>query len=270
MSRPRTYRSEGVVLRSAPFAEDTAMVTLYSTNSGKLKAVVRGAHKPTSKMVGHLEPLNRVELALASPRLGGIHTVTQAQVLESFSSLKANLESVSRGLYLAELVDGYGTEGGANRELYSLLVDTLRVLNEDSINGDSALRYFELHLLRCSGFMPELYRCVECGDELSPGRHRFSPQVGGALCLRCTPADVRVMPFSLQALKVLRHVHRGSLEDLTRLHVPGSLAEELKNLLSACLKYWLDKEIRSRSFMDHLEDSRKAVTQVAGSQSTSP
>lgn len=269
MTRPRTYRSEGVVLKSSPFGEAAAMVTLYSTGSGKLRAVVRGAHKPTSKLVGHLELLNRVELALASPRLGGIHTVTQAQVLEGFSSLKANLESVSRGLYLTELVDGYGTEGSANRELYSLLLDTLRALNEDSINGDSALRYFELHLLKCSGFMPELYRCVECGDELSPGRHRFSPQVGGALCMRCTPADVRVMGLSVQALKVLRHIHRVSLEDLASLHIPRSLAEELKNLLAACLKYWLDKEIRSTRFMDHLEDSRKAVAPVAGGQSTS-
>ena len=228
------------------------MVILYSRTLGKLRAIGRGARKPTSKMVGHLEPLNRVELALARSRIGSIDTVTQAQVVEAFPILKSSLEGVSRGLYLAELVDGFGTEGSANPELYSLLLEVLRFLN-DQPETDSTLRYFELQLLRCSGFMPELYRCVECGVELSPDGHMFSPEVGGTLCSRCTPTGVRVMRLSVQALKVLRYLGTTSLGELHRLRVQGSLALELKNLLAVTLRYWLDKEVRSRRFMEQLE-----------------
>ena len=207
MPRPRSYRSEVVVLKSAPIGEAGLIVTLYSRDAGKLRAVARGARKPSGKMVGHLEPLNKVELAVVRSRSGGLDTITQAQIVELFTSLKGNLEGISRGIYVAELVDGFGAEGSPNGELYSLLVDTLRFL-DDLGNGELALRYFELQLLKCSGFMPELYRCVECRKELSPGNHLFSPEAGGTLCPDCTPA-ARIMRLSVQALKVMRFLDRG-------------------------------------------------------------
>ena len=263
MSRPRSYRSEAVVLKSTPFGEAGLIVTLYTRDTGKLRAVVRGVRKPTSKMVGHLEPLNRVELSLAKSRPGGIDTIAQAHILEGFASLKANLEAVSRGIYLAELVDGFGTEGSTSPELYSLLVETLRYL-DDSPGVELALRYFELHLIKCSGFMPELYRCVECRAKLSPGEHLFSPEAGGAICTRCHPPGIRVMRLSVQALKVLRFLDRTGLPELYKLNIHGDLEEELKNLLSVTLKYWLDKEIQSKTFMEHLDRSQKAAVYIKG------
>ena len=250
MGRPRTYRCEGVVLKSVPLGEAGLLVTLYTTTLGTLRAAARGVRKTTSKMVGHLEPLNRVELALATGR-GGLDIVTQAQVLETFASLKADLEGSSRGLYLAELVDGFGTERSAGPELHTLLVDTLRFLS-DSSDRELTSRHFELHLLRVSGFMPELYRCVECKGELVQGGHRFSPDVGGTLCITCTPPKIRIMGLSVQALKVLRFLHRASLPDLPSLRVQGGLQDEVRGLLSAALVFWLDREVRSRSFVEHL------------------
>ena len=257
MARPRSYRSQALVLKSAPMGEAGLLVTLYTKDAGKLKAVVQGARKPTSKMVGHLEPLNMVELFLVRSRPGGIDTITQAQILESFPSLKSSLDAVSRGIYLAELVDGFGAEGSTNQELYSLLADALQFLN-DSPDTELTLRYFELHLLKCSGFMPQLYRCVECREELFPEKHLFSPDLGGTLCLKCTPSGARIMRLSVQTLKVLRFIDRASLPEFSRLRIDAGLAADLKNLLSVTLKYWLDKEIHSKTFIEHLEHSQRA------------
>jgi len=255
VSRPRSYRSEALVLKSTPIDEAGLIVTLYTRNAGKLRAVAPGARKPTSKNGGHLEPLNRVDLALANSRPGGMDSITQAQVIESFPLLKADLESISRGIYLAELVDGFGAEASTNPRLYSLLVEALRFLN-DSPEMELALRHFEIHLLDCSGFMPELYRCVECREEIVPNRHLFSPELGGTLCLKCTPPDARIMPLSVEVMKVLRFLDRAPLQDITKLRISAGLQEGVKTLLAATLKYWLDKEIRSKSFMEHLEHSR--------------
>ena len=263
MARPRSYRSEGVVLKSTPLGEAGLIVTVYTREAGKLRAIARGARKPTSKMVGHLEPLNRVDLALASSRLDGIDTITQAQVVDSFAAIKADLEAVSRAIYLAELVEGFGTEGNANPELYSLLLDSVRFLN-DSPKVALILHYFELHLLHCSGFMPELYRCVDCRDVLSPGEHLFSPGAGGTLCPRCCPSDVRIMRLSVQALKVLRFLDRTRPAELSKVRVTTGLQTELKGLLSATLKYWLDKEIQSKAFIEHLERSEQVGVYMKG------
>ena len=254
MPRPRSFQCQGLVLKSVPMGEAGLMVTLYTRETGKLKAVARGARKPTSRMVGHLEPLNLVHLSMATGRPGGLGTVTQAQIVDGHAPLKADLEGISRGIYVVELADGFGAEGSPNTELYSLLLDTLGSLPGDS-DSELTLRYFEVHLLKCSGFMPELYECVACRRELEAGRHRFSPELGGALCPECTPAGPRIMRLSVRALKVMRFIDRASLPDLSQLRIDSDLQQELKDVLTATLKYWLDREIRSKRFLEHLENS---------------
>ncbi|MCE2404216.1 MAG: DNA repair protein RecO [Dehalococcoidia bacterium] len=252
MGRPRSFQCQGLVLKSMSLGEAGLMATLYTPDMGKLKAMVRGARKPTSKMVGHLEPLNLVHLSLAASRPGGIDTVTQVQTLDSHSRLKADLESISRAIYVAELADGFGAEGSPNTDLYNLLLETVGTLQGDT-DPELTLRYFDLHILKCSGFMPELYGCVDCRRDLEAGRHRFSPEAGGALCFDCTPAGPRVMGLSLRAMKVLRFIDHRRLPELAQLRIDPELRRELKDLLDASLKYWLDREIRSRRFLEHLE-----------------
>ena len=254
MPRPRSYRAEGIVLRSSPLDEVGLTVTLYTREWGRLRAYVRGARKPTSKLVGHLEPLNTVELELIRSLTGGTDTITQAQSQESRADLRADLEAISRALYLAELVDGFGAEGSPNPDLYALLAESLDSLPA-APDRELLLRYFELQLLKCSGFMPELYACVACRKDIAPGRHLFSPDGGGTLCTLCRPAEVRVTPLSLEALKVLRFLDRAAAPLLARLHVDGALQNQLMLLLSMTITFWLDREIRSKRFIQHLERS---------------
>ena len=252
MSAPRTFRRQGIVLESKPLGEANLMVTLLTSDDGKLRAVARGARKTTSKLVGHLEPLTSVEMSLN--RGSDFHYVSQVQVLDGFLPLKAGLGGVTRGLYLAELASWYAVEEAPGTSIHNLLLDALRVLPQCN-NPDVVLRCFEMQLLKVSGFMPELHACVECAEELLPRNHQFSPEAGGVLCHQCRPSNVVVRPLSLDALKVLRFLASATLSDSDRLKLDASLADEISKLLSLLLSYWPDHEIRSRRFMDHVQVS---------------
>jgi DNA repair protein RecO (recombination protein O) len=250
MPPPRTYRVEGLVLKNISFGEADLLVTLYSRELGKLRAVVKGARRTSSKMVGHFEPLTVTRLSLARGR--SLDIINQVEVTENFTSLKSDLTTLARGLYVAELTDGFGSEGVSNRHLYELAIETLGAIQQDP-SGDLVLRRFELHLMRVTGFMPELFHCVECRKPLEPDRHRFSLDAGGTLCLDCTPAGVQVRSLSLRALKVLRMLHRSRIADLPQLQPHAPLEQEVKSLLNTSIGYWMDQEIRSNSFLNHLE-----------------
>lgn len=249
MAPPRTYRCEAITLKTAPLAEADLLVTLFTRERGKLRAVARGARRVSSKLMGHLEPLTQVRLSLAQGR--NLDYINQAQVIDGFAELKQDLNATTKGLYIAELVDGFGSEASPNPPLYQAAEEVLKSigLNHDS---DWPLRYFEMQLLSLSGLMPELYRCVECRKTLSPDKHRFSPALGGAVCTDCRPAEAQVMPLSLRCLKVLRLLHRGPLSRVLGLKADPALAYELKSVLGATVGYWLDKEIRSTSFLEQL------------------
>ncbi|MFQ6026521.1 MAG: DNA repair protein RecO [Dehalococcoidia bacterium] len=250
MAPPRTYRTEALTLKKVPLGEADLMVTLYTRESGKVRAVAKGARRSTSKLVGHLEPLTLTRLSLARGR--NLDIITQAQIIENFTLLKSDLTGVTKGLYVAELVEGFGSEAHSNESLYQLTLDTLEVLGQDPA-AELPLLFFQLHLLDASGLRPELDRCAECRTPLEPEQHRFSPNGGGTFCLGCTPADASLRPLSLRALKVLRLLRRSHVANLPHLPMDPPLLQELQSILTNTVQYWLDKEIRSNSFLEHLQ-----------------
>ena len=252
MAPPRTYRAEALTLKNAPFGEADLLVTLYSRETGKLRAVAKGARRLTGKLVGHLEPLTLSRLSLSRGR--NLDVVTQAETLENFTPLKSNLIAVTKGLYVAELVDGFGSEASPNEPLLKLSLETLAAIGR-SPDAELPLLYFQLHLLSVSGLMPELQCCVACRSAVEPGHHRYSADGGGVYCPDCTPTESGLRPLSLRALKVLRLLARSRTAELPDLALEESLARELKAILSGTVQYWLDKEIRSNAFLNHLASS---------------
>ena len=251
MAPPKTYRCEAIILGYTPLGEADLLVTMFTRDQGKVRAVGKGARRSTSKLVGHLEPLTVVKMSMAHGR--SMDIISQAEVINSFSVLKEDLTAITKGQYLAEIVDGFGAEASPNPSLFQLMIDTLRVVEADP-ESEMALRYFEFHLLQVSGLMPELYHCVECRKELEPDAHRFSPNVGGTLCLDCSPEDAHLRPLSLRALNVLRLLDRSQLAEACKLSIDDSLSAELRSLLSTTVSYWLGKEIRSNSFLERLHN----------------
>ena len=261
MAPPRTYRCDGLTLRKASIGEADLVVTLFTGERGKVRAVGKGARRSSSKLVGHLEPLTLTRLSMAHGR--ELDIVSQAEVLDGFSSVKADLPTMTRGLYVAELLDGFGPEDSPAPGLFRLAVNVLRKL-PDATEPEAPLRYFEFHLLRLTGMLPELYQCVECRRDVEPDCHRFSVNLGGVLCTACTPAEAWVRPLSLRAMKVLRLMHRGGLGNVSSLKVNPALAAELKSILANTVRYWLGKEVRSNSFLERLYMEEAAEVSVNG------
>lgn len=248
MTSPRTYRATGLTLRRSPLREADLLTVMYTREYGKLELLARGAQRLTSKLMGHLEPLTLVRVSLARGR--SMDQITEAEVINGFPAAKHGYENAARGLYVAELVDGFSALSAANEELFSLAVQTLDVLGA-APDPDLALRYFDLQLLRLSGFMPELYHCVECGEDLEPEQHRYAAGAGGTLCVDCGPTEVVVRPLSLGALKLLRLLHRTrSVGELPQLAISPSLEREVRETLSVTLQYWLDRRVKSQEFLE--------------------
>ena len=97
MPRPRVYKTEAIVLRQRKLGEADKIVTLFSPQKGKIDAVAKGVRKTRSRISGHVEPLTFGSYLLAEGR--DLDIVTQAETVEAFPGLRADLERLGRGLY---------------------------------------------------------------------------------------------------------------------------------------------------------------------------
>ena len=247
MARPRTYRTEGIVLRQLPLGEADRVLTLFTPSRGKLRTVARGVRRTKSKLAGHTEQLTYVRVSVAVGK--SIDVVSEAETVRSFRGVREDLGRLSQGLYLAELVDGFTVEQSPSAPIFHLLLDALKAL-EDGARGEVLLRYFETALLARSGFGPELQRCVECRRVLEPGDHLFSSGRGGALCPTCrsTSRD-GLIHVSINAMKLLRFFQREPLPKAVALDPPEGILNETERLLRAYVRYVLERETRSTEFM---------------------
>lgn len=251
--QPRRWTTEAVVLRHAPLGEADRLLTLYTRNLGKVRALAKGVRKPTSRKAGHLEPLTHTRVLLAQGQTFAI--VTQAEAVHTFPRLREDLERFAQAVYCAELVDRFVYEGESQPGLFRLLVETLERVEAHS-RPWLAVRYFEVRLLDHLGFRPQLFRCVACERSVRPEPQYFSPTQGGVLCPRCGPGVQDARPVSVAALKYLRHFQRSPFAEAERARPAPGTQQEIEALLQVYLTYLLERPLNTPRFVAQLRRGR--------------
>ena len=247
MARPRTYKTQGIVLRQMPLGEADRILTLFTPDVGKLRAVARGVRRTKSRLGGHVEPLCHVRVSVAEGR--ALDTIVEAETIHSFRGLREDLQEVSAAVYITELVDRFTVEQSPNPTLFQHLLDALTWLQRVE-RPEKLLRHFEVRLLADAGFGPELQRCVECRSDLEPGDHVYSSAKGGVVCPACrVNIDESVLPISLNAIKVLRFLQREDYARTDALDVPDALLVQVERLLRTYVRYVLERDLSSVEFM---------------------
>lgn len=245
-SGERTLRVEAVVLRHMDVGEADRLLTIYTRERGKLRAVAKGARKVRSRKAGHLEPFTRVALLLARGRDWWI--VTQAETVDAYLPLREELLRTGFAAYVIELVDRFIYEEGQNDALYRLLVDTLGRIAAEA-DPFLALRYYEVRLLDLLGFRPDLFHCVQCGEEIKAEEQFFSAVQGGAVCPRCGKGLPEARPISLEALRFLRHLQRSSYREAQRANIPPGVRAEMEAVLQHYLTFLLERGLNTPAFI---------------------
>lgn len=257
-SRDRLYRVEAIILKRTDFGEADRILTLITPDLGKLRAVAKGARKPSSRKSGHIELFTHSMLLLAKGR--HLDVVTQADTLDSFMPLRENLERLGYAYYLAELVDKFLEEGTENRALYDLLLHALAWLGSPDADPALLARYFELHLLQTVGYRPQLFHCVLCGTAIEPVENFFSAEAGGVVDQACAQAQRArpaeqlrdLQPISVNVLKVLRYLQTREYETVRTLRLTPDVQIGVELLLHHYIAHHLERNLKSVEFLHQL------------------
>lgn len=255
-SRPRVYKTEGIILRRRNIGEADSIFTVFSPTEGKFDAVAKGVRKPRSHMRGHLEPLTKCRVMIAKGR--SLDVLTQAENVTSYLGIRDDLDRLATGLYAAELIDRFLGEREAAPEAYALLSALLDGLDEGQ-TVDLA-RWFEVQLLQQSGYEIQAERCAVCGDQLPPEATLLCPSAGGLVCKDCRGGVGPGRLISVRAIKVLRFTRTASLDEFSQLRLDDALSGELRAGLADMVRQIVESESRAGRFLGDLAALPSAVT----------
>ncbi len=245
-------------MRRTDHAEADRLLTLFTREFGKLKAVAKGARKPQSRKTGHVELFMRTQFLLAVGR-GAYYVATQADMIEAYEPLRHDLVRTTYAAYAVELLDKFAADEDKNITLYDLLVQALTRFSTEE-NLLLAARYYELRLLSAAGFQPQLFRCVASDELIEQEDQYFSAELGGVLKPQERFADRRAKPISAGAVKVLRYLQTRSWDTVQPLQLRRSLHSELEGILHYYITHLLERNLRSADFLHRLRQEAKLFT----------
>ncbi|NJC95489.1 MAG: DNA repair protein RecO [Anaerolineales bacterium] len=255
----RSFRVDAVVLRHSEYGEADRLLTLYTRQLGKTRAIAKGARKIASRKAGHIEPFTHVKLQLSKGR--DMFILTQADTVDAYLPLRDDLILTSHASYVVELLDRFSYEDETeNPALFRLLTETLARLASitDASSPLSAtwlvIRYYEMRLLDHLGFRPQLFECANCGREIKPEDQFFSFSAGGVICPRCGQGLPNLHSISVDTLRYLRHFQRSSFADASRARPDPDVQWEAETLMQGYFTYLLERELHTPGFLKKIRE----------------
>jgi DNA repair protein RecO (recombination protein O) len=259
MPRERTYRTEAIVIRRSDFGEADRLLTLFSQERGKLRAIGKGARKPQSRKTGHVELFMRSRFLVAEGR--DLDIVTQAEMVEAYAALRGDLVRATYASYAVELLDRFTVDDDPHRDIYELLATALGWFATAPV--DELLlpaRYYELRLLSLTGFQPRLFNCLHCGEPIQEQDQAFSADLGGLLCPNCEGTDPRAQPISAAAVKVMRYVQTRPWDVVGQLRLRPAVLHEIERVMHDYLTHILERDLKSADFLQRLRHEAELFT----------
>ena len=191
-----TYNARVLVLRKTKLGESDLILSLLAQDGSQIRAVAKGARKPTSQFSSRLELYSQADVLLAQGR--SLDIVKEARLVTGNAALRESIELSACAAPIVELLDRITQLGLEVPKLFPLTQTALDVLaSADSAHGPAICAAWLLKAFAFLGIRPSLDRCCVCGEplacEVGSSAHRtiaFSCSEGGVVCDACRVSDV--------------------------------------------------------------------------------
>lgn len=242
------YKTEGIVLRTRNLGEADKIVTLYTRARGKIRATARGARRTRNRLLGPTQVFTYGRYLLFEGN--SLDTLSQGEIINSFQSLRDDLEKMAAAMYICELVDVLVEIEETNEALFQLISNTLAMIDTKAI--PLALRGFELKFMQLLGYEPQLAQCISCGCQILD--ETWFSSHGGIVCNQCRDKVGQVTQISKGTLALANRILKWDWSRLSILRPNPQNLTELETCMRAYIDYRLDQPLRSLDFISELKD----------------
>lgn len=215
----RTYHEQVIVLKKTKLKESDLILTLLAADGRQIRAVAKGARKPSSSFASRLDVFSNAWVLFASGR--SLDIVKEARIVDAHEALRHDTGLPMCAAPMADLLAHATQDALPVPRLFDMTQAALAGLPE--CTGTARLQLCAAFLWKaCAllGFRPMLAGCVECGRPVAAGsapetsptaaaastgegsgahpdaaapvpaatRWFFSPRAGGVLCSDCALA----------------------------------------------------------------------------------
>ncbi|MEO0248602.1 MAG: DNA repair protein RecO [candidate division WOR-3 bacterium] len=189
----RVHETGAFVLHSYALQEADKIGVFFTREYGKIRGVARGARKIRSRFGASLEPLSEVWLTYQEKEGRELVTIRDCELLSSLFRVEIVPETEALIHSIVELVDLFSAPHEPNEKVYRLIGAVRDCLAQGARDWRQLLLYFELWLLKLSGFFPDLDSCIRCGRMVPRWESVWITVQGRPECRTCQSGSASVI-----------------------------------------------------------------------------
>ncbi|MFH1456835.1 MAG: DNA repair protein RecO [Patescibacteria group bacterium] len=159
------YQDKAIILSRKVFREDDLLISCFTKNNGKTILRAVGAKKIKSKLAGHIEPMNLVEIEWVAGKT--LDKLTGAVGSPSFLAVKKNIIKTAYALYFLEIIEQATQNNHPDKNIFILLNNFLnKIMNLDNKKLPILRIIFIYKFLALAGYSP-LFKKIENSEEFN-------------------------------------------------------------------------------------------------------
>lgn len=221
-------KTKGVILRRTNYGEADRILTLLTSDMGKIKAIAKGVRKQKSRLAGGLEVFSVSSISLIQGK-SEMFTIISTRLDTHYGHI---VKELNRTMAMYDCLKTINSYAGDNCEpaYFDLLQHTLQAMNEDDIPAEVVKVWFEMQLLKLLGSEPNLNTDNQQKKLESSNKYQFDYE---AMSFLVSSSGT----FKQKHVKFLRLLLSEKPKRLATIGEAGGLAKDVSQLTDTLLQY---------------------------------
>lgn len=217
---------QGIVLNSQDYKEKDKLLTIFTLEEGKIRAILKGCKNANAKLKFAFQPFCFAEFTIEDKGV-----VSQADLKETFYDLSLDYDRYLIGCKMLNTINQITLDNNANPKLFVNLLKSLNLLmNYKTVNEKVIFAKFLLSILEVQGYKINFNSCASCGGRMLTGFH-YDFSIGGIVCVGCKKNYS--MPITKEIFVALRGLTMIDFSNISNLKISESDINIVLNFLSA-------------------------------------
>jgi DNA repair protein RecO (recombination protein O) len=216
-------KSEGIVLRTMPYAESSMIARILTRRAGLEGFIIQGLRRRGPGKAALLQPLSRIDLVYYVSARKGLRRIKEMELRHIYQSIPFDARKSAIALFIAELLSISLREEEPDESLFNFLEKSLERIDATGEAVEWQPLHFMVHLTRYLGFYPN-------AGQYRPG-YRFNLTQG----VFSESVPDREVPVEPPLAGLLVRLLNTAWEDLQALHENGMARRQL---LEALVRYY--------------------------------
>lgn len=246
-----TYSASVIVLKKTKLGESDLILTFLNKDGSQLKAVAKGARKPSNSFASRLELFSVSEILACKGK--SLDIVKEARMLESNQALRGDIIYTTAAAPMVEVLEKVSQLDLENPKLFEMTRVGLRTLGGTAPQKTAALT--AAHLLKTFAFVglrPSLDLCVDCGNmvdlTIEGERLAFSYSEGGLLCKQCGP-HIGSFTVAKEMIKWMSFLYNSTFEEISRSQIDNLTSLAILEFCQKWIKEHMGLGLKSLGFL---------------------